>query len=73
MAIPKTKRINTLIDKLTAITDELIEIKEALQDKFDNASQRYQESEKGQTLEYQISKLDDLITSLEFADDARPE
>lgn len=73
MAIPKTKRINTLIDKLTAITDELTEIKEALQDKFDNASQRYQESEKGQTLEYQISKLDDLITSLEFADDARPE
>jgi hypothetical protein len=73
MAIPKAGRINTLIDQIAAITEELTEIRDALQEKFDNASERYQEGEKGQAMEEQIGKLDDLILDLESAEDARPE
>lgn len=73
MAIPKAGRINTLLDKLSAITEELTEIRDLLQEKYDAMSEKRQEGEGGQALETQIGKLDDLITNLEYADDARPE
>lgn len=69
----KGKRINKLIDKITGICEELTEIRDVMQDKFDTMSDNRQEGEAGQALENQISKLDDLICNLEFADDARPE
>jgi len=73
MSVIKAKRINTLIDKISAITEELSDIRDQLQDKFDNSSERYQTGEAGQELENQIAKLDDLINSLEYSEDARPE
>ena len=73
MGIMKAKRINSLIDKISAITEELSDIRDQLQEKFDNSSERYQTGEAGQELEGQIGKLDDLINSLEYAEDARPE
>jgi hypothetical protein len=36
-------------------------------------SEKRLESEDGEQLEDEIGKLDDLITNLEYADDARPE
>lgn len=73
MAIPKAKQINALIDKITAITEKLTEIKDELQEKFDNMSEKRQEGERGQAIENQINKLDELINGLEYAEEFRPE
>ncbi len=67
------KNINKLVDDVLRIAEELTEIKEQLQDQFDNMSEKRQEGEAGEKLSAEIDKLDDLITNLEYADDARPE
>jgi len=66
------KKVNKLIDKISILTAELTEIRDNLQETYDNMSEKKQESEAGETLQEEIGKLDDLITNLEYADDARP-
>lgn len=67
------KKVNKLIDDISAITEKLTEIRDELQEKYDNMSEKRLESEAGERLEDEIGKLDDLIDNLEYADDARPE
>ena len=67
------KQINKLVDDVLRIAEEMTEIKEQLQEQFDNMSEKRQEGATGEKLTAQIDKLDDLITNLEYADDARPE
>jgi hypothetical protein len=71
--IPKAKTVNKIIDQINELTTKLTEIKDGWADKYDNASEKWQEGEAGQALEEAIGKLDDLITNLEFADDAKVE
>lgn len=66
------KQINKLVDDVLRIAEEMTEIKEQLQEQFDNMSEKRQEGATGEKLTAQIDKLDDLITNLEYADDARP-
>lgn len=66
------KQINKLVDDVLRIAEEMTEIKEQLQEQFDNMSEKRQEGATGEKLTDQIDKLDDLITNLEYADDARP-
>jgi hypothetical protein len=71
--IPKAKTVNKIIEKINVLTTDLTNIKDEWVDKYDNASEGWQESDNGQALEEAISKLDDLITNLEFADEAKVE
>lgn len=71
--ITKAKTVNRIIEQINELTNKLTEIRDEWQEKYDNASENWQEGEKGQALEEAIGNLDDLITNLEFADDAKVE
>lgn len=66
-------KVNKIIDGIVAKAEQLAEIKDLLQEQYDNMSEKRQEGEIGEKLLEEIDKLDDLITNLEYADDARPE
>ena len=67
------KKVNRLIDRLVAISDQLTEIADNLHEQFRAMSKRRQDSRAGKALQGEIGKLDDLIANLETAEDARPE
>lgn len=66
-------KVNRLIDKICAIQTMLAAIRDDLQEKYDSMSEEKQKSTKGETLKREIAALSKLISSLEGAEDARPE
>lgn len=71
--VPKAKTVNKIIEQINELTTKLTEIRDGWQDKYDNASENWREGDNGQALEDALGKLDDLITNLEYADDAKVE
>lgn len=74
------KKINKILDKITDITFQLSEIRDELQEKYDAMGEVYrkdgstkQDTEEGELLLDELGRLDDLVTNLEYAEDARIE
>ena len=67
----QAKQIQFIISELEGLADKVVEVKDALQEKMDNASESYPESDAGQKLQEEIDALenagdefDSLINSL---------
>lgn len=67
--LKKTKEADAMISKLEDLIDQLSIQRDDLQEKFDNRSEKWQESDKGEEMQTDISTLDDVISSLESAKD----
>jgi flagellar biosynthesis chaperone FliJ len=67
------RKLNDLIDNLEAIRDEIEKLLSELQEEWDNKSEKWQESDKGSDAQYELDKIQELIDSLGYVDDGRPE
>lgn len=63
----RTNKIDKCIGNLEAIKSEIEEFKDNLQDQFDSKSEKWQEGEKGEEMQGNISRLEDLLNELESA------
>ncbi len=61
----RRKRLENVVEVLTAQMEELEYIKDEEQDAFDNLPEGIQCSEKGETMEENIDDLDSVISDLE--------
>ena len=57
-------KLGKIKDKLEALQAELTEMAEEAQDTFDNRSEKWQESEKGDEFQEKISALEDAANSV---------
>lgn len=64
-----SKKIQKIWDRLEAIRDELESLEAEAQDTYDNRSERWQESEKGEEYSEMISALVDAAGSVQDAMD----
>lgn len=59
------KRLQSVADKLSELQSELTAIQEEAQDYFDSRSENWQESEKGETAQYEIEQIEEFADSAE--------
>ena len=64
-----SKKIQKILGKLEEIHKELEILQEEMQDTYDNRSERWQESEKGEEYMEQIDALEDAASSVRDAID----
>lgn len=63
------KKIDKITDKLIALQEELEEMAQEAQETYDNRTERWQESEKGEAYADMISALEDAANSVHDAYD----
>lgn len=63
------KKIDKITDKLLDLQEELEQMAQDAQDVFDNRTERWQESEKGEEYQEMISALEDAASSVQDAYD----
>jgi DNA-binding transcriptional regulator GbsR (MarR family) len=63
------KKIDKITDKLLDLQEELEQMAQDAQDVFDNRTERWQESEKGEEYQEMISALEDAANSVQDAYD----
>lgn len=59
------KRIKAIADKLSELQSELTAIKDDAQDYFDSRSEKWQESEKGETAQEEIERIEEFADEIE--------
>ena len=65
------KRINKILDTLADAQMELADIIEEREEIFENRSEKWQESEKGDEYQGYTEQLQEIANSLEYAEEAR--
>jgi archaellum component FlaC len=65
------KKINASIDEIEELASSIEEVIAELQESLDNRTDKYRESEKGESAQEEIDKLQDLIDSLSYVGDYR--
>lgn len=63
----RAKKIQTVIERLAKLKEMVEELQQEEQDAFDNASEKLQESEKGEAMEEAARDLEQSISSLDEA------
>lgn len=67
MALKKTKQIDSIMSKLDDVKTFFEELAATRQDSYDNKSEKWQDGDKGQEEQENISALEDIVNNLESA------
>lgn len=60
-----TKKTNSFISQLEDMKEHIEELLGKKQDSYDSKSEKWQESEKGEEMQSEISNLEELVSSIE--------